>query len=82
MTTKDSSKEIDFRDELAEICEQFAVAWKRGDQPNVAEIVADREEPVAVALQNLDRTPEGFRAVDQPVWLSWSEDAVVLLPPE
>ena len=54
MTTKDSSKEIDFRDELAEICEQFAVAWKRGDRPNVAEIVADREEParsrIAVAL--------------------------------
>ena len=42
----------------------------------------DRKEPIAVALQNLDRAASGLHAMDEPVWLSWAADAVVMLRPE
>ena len=44
--------------------------------------IEGRDEPVAVAMQNVERPDQRTAGADQPVWLSWSEDAVVLLPPE
>jgi hypothetical protein len=37
---------------------------------------------VAVAMQNAGRSAVGIDQIDQPVWLSWDEDAIVLLPGE
>ena len=45
----------------------------------VDDLVPSRDEPVAVALQNAGRSAVGIDQADQPVWLSWAEDAVVLL---
>jgi spermidine/putrescine transport system ATP-binding protein len=41
-----------------------------------------REEPVAVAMQNAGRSAVGIDQADQPVWLTWAEDAFVLLSGE
>ena len=51
-----------------------------GDRSHFYVYLEGREEPVAVALQNIDRTMSGFRTTDSNVWLSWSPDAVVVLP--
>ena len=40
------------------------------------------DRPVAVAMQNMERPDVWAGQSDQPVWLSWSQDAVVLLRPE
>ncbi|MDH3688101.1 MAG: ABC transporter ATP-binding protein [Gammaproteobacteria bacterium] len=53
-----------------------------GDRSHLYVLISGREEPVSVALQNLDRSSQGSRHTDQPVWLSWSKDSVVLLPVE
>lgn len=45
MATKDSSKEIDLPDELARICERFAIAWRSGERPSIEEFVDGRDEP-------------------------------------
>jgi hypothetical protein len=44
--------------------------------------IEGRDEPVAVALQNLSRADNQIQRTDQTVWLSWNEDAAVLLPLE
>ena len=50
-----------------------------GDRSHCFVFLEGREEPVAVALPNRDRTgPQ--TAPDQTVWLSWSSASVVLLP--
>ncbi len=52
-----------------------------GDRSHLYINIAGREQPVAVAMQNLaDSTT--MIAPNQPVWLSWSENAIVLLPSE
>ena len=53
-----------------------------GDRSHFYVYLPNRDDPVAVALQNLDLTARGAHAVDQPVWMAWSEDAVVLLSPQ
>lgn len=53
-----------------------------GDRSHLYVYIPGREEPVSVALQNLERSLEGSRQPDQPVWLSWSENSIVLLPPD
>ena len=45
-----------------------------GDRSHLYVYVPGRDEPVSVAQQNLERD------TSQPVWLTWTEDAVVLLP--
>jgi hypothetical protein len=39
-----------------------------------------REDPVLVALQNLERSITQLHKPNQPVWLQWASDAVVVLP--
>ena len=52
-----------------------------GDRSHLYVNVPGREEPIAIAMQNLaDSTT--MIAPNQPVWLSWSENAIVLLPRE
>ncbi|MEE8274465.1 MAG: ABC transporter ATP-binding protein [Alphaproteobacteria bacterium] len=53
-----------------------------GDRSHFYIHIPGRDEPVAVAAQNVARSVARVGGVDQPVWLSWSQDAVVLLAPE
>jgi len=52
-----------------------------GDRSHFHVRVAGREQPVAVALQNEETTRERELAADQPVWLSFKDQSVVLLRP-
>ena len=51
-----------------------------GDRSYLYVYLPGREQPVAVAMQNAGRSAVGIDQTDQPVWLSWAEDAIVLLP--
>lgn len=51
-----------------------------GDRSHLYVYLNGRDEPVSVALQNLRRSSADIREPDKPVWLSWEEDSVVLLP--
>ncbi len=53
-----------------------------GDRSHFYVYLPGREQPVAVAMQNMERSAAGLGASDQPVWLSFSGEAVVLLRPE
>jgi spermidine/putrescine ABC transporter ATP-binding subunit len=53
-----------------------------GDRSHFYIYIDGREEPIAVAMQNVDRSMAGLRDSDQSVWLSWDNDSVVLLAPE
>ena len=50
-----------------------------GDRSYLYVYLPGREQPVAVAMQNAGRSAVGIDQTDQPVWLSWAEDAIVLL---
>ena len=50
-----------------------------GDRSHFQVRLAGREEPVAVAVQNREATMASHAAPDQPVWLSFDDQAVVLL---
>ena len=51
-----------------------------GDRSHLYVYLNGREEPVSVALQNLSRSTADIREPEKPVWLSWEQDSVVLLP--
>ena len=52
-----------------------------GDRSHFHIFLPEREQPVAVAVQNME--PSAARAAtDQPVWLSFSGESVVLLRPD
>ena len=51
-----------------------------GDRSHLYVYLEGREEPVSVALQNLTRSTSDLREPNRPVWLSWDEESVVLLP--
>ena len=52
-----------------------------GDRSHFHVVIPGREQPVSVAVQN--REPSAEQAVsDQPVWLSFSSEAVILLRPD
>ena len=54
-----------------------------GDRSHFYIKIAGRDEPVAVASQNMERVSDRVSGgSDQRVWLTWSSDSVVLLPPE
>jgi hypothetical protein len=36
-------------------------------------------EPILVSLQNLERSTNQLHQLNQPVWLQWARDAVVML---
>ncbi len=67
-------------DEGANIIEgRMGPAAYLGDHSHFHIIVSGLDQPVAVARQNMDGTGAGLASSDQPVWLSFSNDAVVLL---
>ena len=51
-----------------------------GDRSHFYVHLSKREEPVLVALQNLERSIDILRGTNQKVWLKWSTDALVVLP--
>ena len=53
-----------------------------GDRSHYHVFLEGREEPVAVAVQNIERPAGESASADQPVWLSFSSKSVVLLAPE
>ncbi len=53
-----------------------------GDRNHFYVEIRGRDRPVAVATQNVERADVQPGGGDRAVWLHWSEDAVVLLPPE
>lgn len=53
-----------------------------GDRSHCHVCLPEREEPVAVAVQNTDASLVDRGALDQPVWLSFSSASVVLLRPD
>ena len=53
-----------------------------GDRSHFYVYLEGRNEPVSVALPNLARSLDRIRGVGQEVWLTWSDDAAVLLPRE
>ena len=42
--------------------------------------IENRDEPILVALQNLERSMNQSHQLNQPVWLQWTRNAVVVLP--
>ena len=53
-----------------------------GDRSHFYVYLSGRSEPVSVALPNLARSLHRIHGVDQDVWLTWSDEAAVLLPRE
>ena len=51
-----------------------------GDRSHFYVHIDHRDEPVLVALQNLERSLGNISRPNQPIWLTWSSDAVVVLP--
>ena len=50
-----------------------------GDRSHFQVFLAGREQPVAVAVQNMDASSTGQAESDQRVWLSFSRDSLVVL---
>jgi spermidine/putrescine ABC transporter ATP-binding subunit len=53
-----------------------------GDRSHFHVFLPGREQPVAVAVQNVEQSEANLAASDQAVWLSFSGESVVLLRPE
>ena len=53
-----------------------------GDRSHFHVLIPGREQSVAVAVQNMERPAPGLAESDQPVWLSFSGQSVVLLRPD
>ena len=53
-----------------------------GDRSHFYIYLKDREEPISVALQNLSGSLDSVRSVDRDVWLTWPNDAAVMLAAE
>jgi spermidine/putrescine ABC transporter ATP-binding subunit len=53
-----------------------------GDRSHYHVFLEGREQPVAVAVQNVEGPSAESLSADQPVWLSFSSKSVVLLEPE
>ena len=53
-----------------------------GDRNHFYIEIPGRGRPVAVATQNVERTDIQAGRTDRKVWLRWSADSVVLLPPD
>ena len=51
-----------------------------GDRSHFYVHLPQRKDPVLVALQNLERSMTHLHKPNQPVWLQWASDAVVVLP--
>ena len=53
-----------------------------GDRSHFHVVLPGRDQPVAVAVQNMDRTAAGLSSSDQQVWLSFASDSMVMLRPD
>jgi spermidine/putrescine ABC transporter ATP-binding subunit len=53
-----------------------------GDRSHFHVFLPGRDQPVAVAVQNVEQSAAKLAAPDQAVWLSFSDESVVLLRPE
>ena len=53
-----------------------------GDRSHFYIYLEERDEPVSVALQNISGRLDSIHRADQIVWLTWAEDAAVMLPAE
>jgi spermidine/putrescine ABC transporter ATP-binding subunit len=53
-----------------------------GDRSHIHVFLPGREQAVAVAVQNIERSAAEPDTSDQPVWLSFSNESVVLLRPD
>jgi len=53
-----------------------------GDRSHFHVFLPGRDLPVSVIAQNMGRSASGLVASDQPVWLSFSNESVVLLRPD
>ena len=51
-----------------------------GDRSHFYVHLSKREEPILVALQNLERSIDMLSGPNQKVWLQWSTEALVVLP--
>ena len=51
-----------------------------GDRSHFYIHIEGRNEPISVALQNLSGSLDMIRNVNREVWLSWSDNAAVMLP--
>ncbi len=51
-----------------------------GDRSHFYVYLEGRDDPVSVALPNLAKSRERIGGAGQDVWLTWSDDAAVLLP--
>ncbi|HJL56351.1 MAG: ABC transporter ATP-binding protein [Arenicellales bacterium] len=59
---------------------QMGASAYLGDRSHFYVYLAQRREPVLVALQNLERMKDHLYQPNQSVWLQWALDAVVVLP--
>jgi len=53
-----------------------------GDRSHCHVFLPGRDQPVSVAVQNMERSAAGPTASDQPVWLSFAGESVVILRPD
>jgi ABC-type Fe3+/spermidine/putrescine transport system ATPase subunit len=53
-----------------------------GDRSHYHVYLEGREQPVSVAVQNVEGRSADSLSADQPVWLRFSSKSVVLLEPE
>ena len=51
-----------------------------GDRSHYYVRLAGCDKPISVAAQNMDRALDTHGSTDRPVWLSWANDAFILLP--
>ena len=53
-----------------------------GDRSHYYVHVEGRDQPFAVAAQNVEQEVEGEAERNRLVWLTWADEAVILLPPD
>ncbi|MBM3583300.1 MAG: ABC transporter ATP-binding protein [Alphaproteobacteria bacterium] len=58
---------------------RMSAAAYLGDRSHYYVAVKGRNAPIAVAAQNVNAARSWLGGQDQPVWLSWREDSVILL---
>ena len=62
------------------VCGMLGPSAYLGDRSHFYIYLKGRDDPISVALQNLSGSLELVRDTDREVWLSWSDDACVMLP--
>ncbi len=63
-----------------QVCGMMGPSAYLGDRSHFYIHTEGREEPISVALQNLSSSLDMVRGTQRRVWLTWAEDAAVMLP--